>query len=114
MAHAVVLFVAACELMLLYHAVHIIVHIGCHHDAVLCAAIHGLRVDIIMVGVVLHEPSVVAERAEILHGFAVNAFVMLVGTCGEVDFRFDYVIERHGIAFGFLACFFRVQYVVGA
>ena len=46
--------------------------------------------------------------------FAVNAFVMLVGACGEVDFGFDYVVERHGVAFGLLACFFRVQYVVGA
>ena len=78
-AHAVVLLVAACKLVFLDHAVHIVVHIGCHHDAVLCAAVHGLRVDIIMVSVVLHEPSVVAERPEILHGFAVNAFVMLVG-----------------------------------
>ncbi len=79
--------------MLLDALVHIVVDIGCEHDAVLCPSIHRLRIYVIMLAVVLHEPSLLLERLEILYGAVIDAGVMLVDIRGEVDFGLYYMVE---------------------
>ena len=92
MLHAVLFLVAAGKLMLLDAALHVIVDISSHNQTVLCAAVHCLGVYIIMLLVVLHEPSVFLERLESVGGALIYSGVMLIGARLEIDFRLDDVI----------------------
>ena len=112
--HAVFFLVAAGKLVLFDAAFHIVVNERCYHDAVLCAAVHGLGVDVVVFLLVLHQPAVAAECGEVLHGFVVDLGGVFVGTRGEVYFRLYDMVKRFGVAFGFCAGFFAVEHVVGA
>ncbi len=114
MAHTVVLLVAACELMFFYHTIDIIVHIGSNNEAILGAAVHGLRIYIIVLGGILHKPAFLLESGEILHSLGIDLLIMLVGAGLEIDFRTDNVVERARIPFRFLAGFLGIEHIVGA
>ena len=111
--HAVLLLVAAGELVLLDAAFHVVVDVGSDDDAVLRAAVHGLRIYIIVFLVVLHEPSLALECVEILDGALVHLGGVLVLAGSEVDFGLDDVVERLGVAFGLGTCFLAVEHIVG-
>ncbi len=113
MFHAVFLLVAAGKLMLFDAAFHIVVHPGGNHETVLRAAVHCLRVDVILLLVVLHEPAVLLELVEILHGLFVDFGVMLVKPGFEIDFRLDDMIEGFGVALSLFAGLFGIEHVVG-
>ena len=100
--------------MLFDTAFHIVGHIGCYHYAVLGAAVHGLRIYIIVVGIVGHEPSVVLKSAEILYSLVIHALVMFISAGLEINLGFDDMVERHGIAVGLGAGFFGVKHIIGA
>ena len=106
--HAVFFLVAAGEFMLFDNAVQIVVYIGTYDQTVLCLAIHGLGIDIIVLFAVLHQPSFVLEHLEVFGSFGIHARVVLVGTFGKINLRFDDVIQRLFITFGLFACFFGV------
>ena len=91
--HAVFLFVAACKLMLLDASLHVVVYPCAYNEAVLCASVHCLGVDVILLLGILHEPSLFLEFFEILHGLLIYPGVVLVETGLEVDFRLYDVIE---------------------
>ncbi len=91
MLHAVIFLVAAGKLML-FNTIHIIVNIGSNYNTILGTPVHCLRVYIIMVAIVLHQPSLFTERTEILHSLVINLRVMLVGSGFEIDFRLYYMI----------------------
>ena len=112
--HAVFLFVAPGQLVLLYAAFHIVGHVGCHYYAILGAAVHGLGIDIVVFLGVLYEPAVFAELGKVADGAVVDLGGVFVGAGGKVDFGFDDVVERFGIALGFGTCLVAVEYVVGA
>ena len=80
---------------------------------VLRAAVHGLRIYIIVFLVVLHEPSLALECVEILDGALVHLGGVLVLAGSEVDFGLDDVVERLGVAFGLGTCFLAVEHIVG-
>ncbi len=108
MLHAVILLVAAGQLMLLDNSVYVILHISGNHNTILRATVHGLGIDIIVVFIILNKPPVAAERAEILHSLVIHLWVMLVSARLEIDFRLDYMIKRLRIPLGFLTGFFRI------
>ena len=112
--HAVFLLVAAGELVLLDDAVHVVVDVGGHDNAVLGAAVHGLRVYIIMFLVVLYEPAFVLEGLEVLDCLVVDLGVVLVGAVHKVNLGLYDMVERAGIAFGLGTGFLGVEHVVGA
>ena len=112
MLHAVFLLVAACQLMLLDGSVEIVVDEGANHETILGLAIHGLGVDVILLLVVLYQPSLVLEHLEVFSSLLIHARVILAGTGLEVDFRFDDTIKTLLVVAGLLACLFRVEHVV--
>ena len=93
MFHAVFLLVATCELVLLDDAIQIVRHVSTHHQSVLRLAVHGLRIDVVILLLVLHQPTLVLKHLEILDSFLVNTRVVLVGARLEIDFRLDDVIQ---------------------
>ncbi len=110
--HAVLLLVGAGELVLLDGAREVILEVAAHDQTVLRAAVHGLRIDIIVLFGVLLEPAFRTPLPEVLHGLVVYGLRVLVGNGVEVDLRLDDVEQRalRGLGFGFG----RVQHVVGA
>ena len=93
MLHAVFFLVTPGEFVLFDGAVHIIGHVSTHHQPILCLAIHGLGIDIIILFVILHQPSFVTEQTEILCRFRIHLLIMFVCPNGKVYFRFNNVVQ---------------------
>ncbi len=100
--------------MLLDAFLHIVVDIGRYDDSILCASVHRLGVDVVMVVIVLHKPSVALEGIEVFHCLVVDPRIMLVGRRVEVDLRLDDVVQRFGVAVGLTPRFIGIEHVVGA
>jgi len=103
--HTVFLLVAACQLMLLDPAGEVVVHAGAQHQAVLCFAVHGLAIDIVILPVVLHQPPSLLKQPEILRCFQIDILIMFIFSHREIDLRLDDMIQRLLIAGGFSAGF---------
>ena len=86
------LFITTSQLVLLDNAVHIIGNIGTDNKTVLCLAVHGLGIDVIVFFIVLHQPAFLLEHTEVLCSFLINTFVMLIRTDGKIYFRLDNMI----------------------
>ena len=80
MLHAVLLLVATGEFVLLDAVLHIVVDIGGYHKSVLGAAVHRLGIYVVVLLVVLNEPSVTLERLKVGQRLTVHFGVMLVGS----------------------------------
>ena len=100
--------------MLLDAPFHVVGYVCSDDNAVLGAAVHRLRIYVVMLFIVLYEPSVLLECVEILYSFVIHFRVMLVCAGCEIYLRFDDVVERARIPFGLFAGFFGVEHVVGA
>ena len=61
---------------------------------VLRTAVHRLRIDVVLLLVVLHEPPALAPAPEVLDGLAVDFLAMLIGDRIEIDLRLDDVEQR--------------------
>ena len=85
--------------------------VAAHRQAVLRAAVHRLRIDIIVLFGVLFEPALFAPCAEILDGLVVNLLRMFIRNGVEVDFGLDDVQQR--TLGGFSLRLGGVQHVVG-
>ncbi len=112
MLHPVLLLVSACKLMFLDALVHIVIHICRNDNAILCATVHCLGVDVVVLFVILHEPAVFLESVEVFNSFVVNFSIMLVGAGFKVDFGLNDMVQRFGVAFRLRACLFRVKHVI--
>ena len=91
--------------MLLDYTIEIIIHIGSHHNTILCAAVHSLRIDVVVFLSILHKPSLVLEVMELFHSFFINCGIVFVEHRIKVNLRLDDVIKRHIVAFCFGLCF---------
>ena len=117
-AHTVVFLVAAGELMLLDDAVHIVVHMGADHNAVLpfqrtvCTG-HGLGIEVIVFFGIADEPAGFLELAELLCSAGIDALIVFARAFGEIDFGLDDVVERLFVAAGFRTGFLAVEDIVG-
>ena len=105
MLHAVLFLVATCQLVLLDRAVHVVLDVGADDEAVLrlaCSSLQSpkggisycLGIDVVVLILVLYEPSLVLEHLELPCSFLIDARVVLAGAYGEVDLGLDDVIER--------------------
>ena len=99
--HAVLLLVGTRQFVLLDGARKVILEMAAHRKAVLRAAVHRLRIYIIVLFGVLAEPAFGLPFAEILNRFVVNGLRMLVGDRLEVDLGFDDVQQRTLRGLGF-------------
>ena len=110
--HAVLLFVATCKFVLLDMALLVVVSMGADHQTILRLAFHGLGIYIIMFARVLHKPAFVLELLEVLSGFLVDTRVVLRSADGEVDFRFDDMVEAFFVVASLGTSLFAVQHIV--
>ena len=106
MFHPILLLVASCQFMLLDLPVHVILHGGSHHQAILPFAVHGLGIDVIKLFLILQEPSLVAEHTVVLRRFQVDILVVFILACREIDLRLDDVVKRLLVAFSLSAGLF--------
>ena len=97
MLHTVFLFVATCQLVLLDIALHVVVSMCADYQTILCLALHGLSIYIIMFARILHQPSIVLELLEVLGSLLIDTWVVLRGAYGEVNLWFDDVIQTLGV-----------------
>ena len=112
MLHAVFFLITTSQLMLLDDTVHVIGNVCTDNKAVLCLAIHGLGIDVIVFFIILHQPAFLLEHTEVFRRFLINTFVMFIGTNGKINFRFDDMIQGFLIAFRFYAGFLRIKYII--
>ena len=106
MLHAVFLLVTACQFVLLDNTRHIVVHISTHHKTILSLAVHRLCIDIIVLLLILHKPTLILKLLEVLSGFLVDAGIILAGTLREINLGFDDVIKTLFVVAGLSTCFF--------
>ena len=92
MLHAILLLVATGELMLLDTTFHIVFHPRCYHQAILGATIHRLSIYIVLLLLILHQPSFLTEQVKLLTSCCIYALIMFVCTFWKIDFRFDNVV----------------------
>ena len=90
--HAVFLLVAAGQLMLLDAPLHIVFHPCSHYQSVLRPSVHRLGIDVVLLFLVLTQPSLLAEHVEMLHGRRIHFLVVLIRTLREVDLGLDDVV----------------------
>ena len=105
MLHAVFFLVGTCQLMLLDGTQLIVLHTCCHHESVLGASLHGLRVEIVARLLVLHKPAFTLELLKLLDCNVIDTRIMLVDDWVEVDFRLDDMIKRLLVSLAFSKCF---------
>ena len=110
--HAVFFLVAAGKLVFFNVTGHVILHTGTNNQPVLCTAIHGLGIHIILFGFILNEPAIFTEHGKVFGSFQIHFLVVLVCAGRKINFRLDNVIKRIWISGCFLSCFFRTKYVV--
>ena len=113
MLHAVLFLVLACELMLLDHAVKIVVHISSHHKPILRLAVHGLRVDVVVVLLVLLEPSTLLEQLKVGCGLVIDLLLILACAGLKIDLGLCYVVQALLVVASLCPGLFAVEHVVG-
>ena len=91
--HAVFLLVTTGQLVLLDVALLVVVGMGAHHQSVLRLAVHGLGVNVVVLLVVLHQPSLVLELLEVLGSLLVDARIVFRRAYGEVNLGLDDMIQ---------------------
>ena len=93
MLHAILFFIASGKLMLFYALVHVVINVGSNNNTVLGASLHCLGIYIIMLLIVLNEPSVILESIEIFHSLVIHFRRVLIFAGFEVDFRLYDVVK---------------------
>ena len=83
--------------MLLDIALHVVVSMCADYQTILCLALHGLSIYIIMFARILHQPPIVLELLEVLGSLLIDTWVVLRGAYGEVNLWFDDVIQTLGV-----------------
>ena len=111
--HAVFLLVAAGQFVFLDAAGHVVVGMGAHHESILRLLVHGLRVDVVLFLVVLHQPALFLELPEVLGSFLIDTRVILRRSFGEVYLGFNNVVEAFLVVASLGTCFLAIEHVVG-
>ena len=106
MLHAVFLFVATGQLMLFDATCHIVVCMGADYKTVLRLSIHRLCIDVVVLLLILHQPTLVLELLEVLSCLLIHLWVVLRSAYGKVDFGFDDVIQTFLVVASFSASLF--------
>ena len=108
--HSVILLVLAGELVLLDLAGSVVIRVGAENESVLCAAFHGLGIDVVALLRVAPEPTLLLPLLEILHGLVIDLRVVILKDGIEVDLRLGDVEE--GFLSGHLLGLFGVKHVI--
>jgi len=61
MLHTVFLFITTGQLMLFNDAIHIIRNVGTYHQTILCFTIHRLGIDVVILFVILYQPTLILK-----------------------------------------------------
>ena len=121
MFHSVFLFVPTRQLVLLDPSFQIIIHPRTNHQAVLGLLLtagqriirqDGLRIDIVMRILVLHQPAFELKPLILLFCLRIHPRVVLIGTGHKIDLRLDDMIQTHRITRRLCPCLFTVQHIV--
>ena len=84
---------------------HVVIDVCAHHQTILGLAVHGLRIDVILLLVILYQPSLVLKLFEVFGCFGVDFGVIFASSFGKIYFRFDDMIEAFFVVTGFGARF---------
>ena len=105
MLHAVFFLIAAGQFMLFDDTVHIVGNISANYQTILRLSIHGLRIDVIVFFIVLHQPAFILEHLEIFSSFLINTFIMFVSAYRKIYFGLNDMIQGFLVSFRFFARF---------
>ena len=112
MFHAVFFLIATGKLMLLNDAIHIIGHVCAHHQTILRLAVHGLGIYVVIFLIVLYQPAFVLKHSEVVGGFPVNTFIMLIRALRKIYLGLNDMIQGFFVSCRFFTGFGGVQYIV--
>ena len=87
--HSVFLLVLAGELVLFDFAGHVILYVCTYYKAVLCASVHCLCVNIVILFWILNKPAFLLPQFEVLNSFVISCLAVLVCYRIKVNLRFD-------------------------
>ena len=110
--HTVFFLISASQFMLFDDLIHIVFDVRTKDKTILCLAIHRLCIEIIIFLLILHQPTLLLEILKLLCSTFVNTWVVLARTYGEIDFRFNNMIQGLFVISCLCSCLFRTQNVV--
>ena len=112
MLHAVFFLVTAGEFMLLDDTREIVVYISTYHKTILSLSVHGLRINVILLLIVLHEPAVVLELLEVRCSLLVDTRIVLTCAFWEINLRLDDMIKTHLVVASLFPRLFRIEDII--
>ncbi len=111
--HTVLLFVTTSQLMLLDDSVQIVLYVCRNYESVLSLAVHRLSVDVVHLLLVLLQPTLFLELGKVLGSLLIDLGVIFADAYGEINLRFDYMVQRFLVVTSLSASFFAVKHIVG-
>ena len=114
MFHTVFLLVAAGKFVLFDCTIQIVIDVCAYYKTILSLSVHCLGVYIILLLLVLNEPSVILELSEILRSLRVNFGRMFVRAYGKINFGADNMVQRLFVVSCLGTCLLRIKNIVRA
>ena len=87
--HTILLLVGTGKLVFLDRTREVILEVAAHRNSILRTTLHRLRIYIIVLLTILHEPSALLPEAEVLHRLLINLIRMFIGNGIEVNLWLD-------------------------
>ena len=113
MLHTVLFLIATGQLVLLDTAGHIIIGMSANYKTVLRLTVHCLCIDVVMLLLVLNQPTFILELLEIFGSLLIDLWVILAGANRKIDLWLNDVIETLFVVASLCAGFLRIQYIIG-
>ena len=98
--------------MFLYDTCEIVIDIRTDNNAILCLAVHRLRIDVVMLILVLNKPSVALKLLKVLGSLLINPRIVFARTLREIYLRLDYMIKRFLVSRSLSPGFVGIEHIV--
>ena len=107
MLHAVFFLISACEFVLFYLSIHVIIYMRAYYQPILSFSIHGLRIYIVVLFSILLQPTLFLKLVEILYCTLIYIGVMFVDCFFKIYLRLYDAVKRFFVSFCFESSFQR-------
>ena len=108
--HTILLLIGTGQFMFFDFTLQVIIKMTGRYQSILCPAIHGLGIDIILLSIVLHQPSLFSPGPKILDCTGIHLIGMLVSYRSKINLGFDNMKQRFFRCL--LFCLLRIEHII--
>ena len=114
MFHPVFFLIFAGKFMTFDYSFHVILNRCTNYNSVLGFPVHGLGVEVIVFLCVLYEPTFLLKLCKLFLCAFIHTRIVFARPLRKIYFWLYNMVQRHFVVAGFLACFLRIEHIVGA